>query len=123
AAGCRHAHEYAVAAGDTDVATLGVEGDVRAGIGVEIAELVEIDGDVEAADLEQPHLAVGVHQSGIDVSAGDVDAPGLGRHVDGGADGDDPAVLEQHGRILQDAVGDGVHGTADQCDRPLLPRR
>jgi hypothetical protein len=92
-------------------------------IGVEVTELVDVDGHVQATDLEQAHVAPPVDEARVDVAAGDIHALGVLRHGHVAAHGRDAAAIKDDGAALDDAAGDGVDGAAHQRHGTLLPRR
>ncbi|WP_329048146.1 hypothetical protein OG738_37570 [Amycolatopsis sp. NBC_01488] len=81
------------------------------------AVLVERPVGAEAAERRLPGVAVGVDEPGQHDLARGVDDLGVGA-VDSGADGRDPAVLDQHvtaGEIPDGRVHADHHAAAQEC--------
>ena len=115
AAGRRERREHAGRARGADVAALGVHGDIRAHVRVEVAQFVDVVGDAHRADLGDPHGAEGVDEPGIDVLAGRIDHAGPGRDLHVGPDRGDQPVLQEDRPVLDHTAGDRVNGGALQC--------
>ena len=118
----RERGEHTGRARRADMTALGIDGHVGAHIRIEIAQFVDVVGDIDRPDLRDPHRAEGVDQAGIYVLARRIDHAGAGREVHVGTDRGDQPVLEQDRPVLDHAAGDRVNGGALQGHRPGLRR-
>src|SRR5690606_22693298 len=82
------------------------------------AELADVVGDVDGADLGEAELCAGVEEAGVDVQAGGVDDAGAGGRGGVRAGRDDAAVLDDD-VAGEGGPGDRVHGPAADDERLL----
>ena len=107
---------HAVAARDRDDLRIGIDGDERRVLRIEVAQLLLILAAGHRVDLGEAEAGAGVDHAGIDEQAAAVQhrVAGLRRGV--GADRLDLAVADHDGAPLDPRSGDGHDG--DVADRP-----
>jgi hypothetical protein len=81
------------------------------------AAVVVAAGELRVARLAQSERGRGIDEAGGHPLAARVDAARVGGDRDVGADGDDLAIADEHGAVLDPRTADGMHGAPDDGDR------